>query len=108
MLDDEAVDEEDDTSYLWCQNSWSTDDDKAKAPPKRRNRKHLPRPQKDDFYREKLNAILIYLEHSTDESSFYSHDFFLRLLACLEETRHLSSHQKEVIEKMIEELDLIY
>ena len=34
MLDDEAVDEEDDSSYLWFQNSWSTDDDKAKAPPK--------------------------------------------------------------------------
>ena len=56
---------------------------KPKRPPKRRNRKHLPRPQKDDFYREKLNAILIYLEDSTDDTSFYRHDFFLRLLACL-------------------------
>ena len=81
---------------------------KPKRPPKRRNRKHLPRPQKDDFYREKLNAILIYLEDSTDDTSFYRHDFFLRLLAWLEEPRHLSSRQKEVIDKTIEELDLIY
>lgn len=106
MPDDEVVDEEDDTSNFWGQISWPTDDDEAKAPPKRRNRKHLPRPQKDDFYHEKHHAIRIDLEESTDTSN-YRHDFFLSQLACLDEPRHLSSRQKVVIDKTIEELDLI-